>query len=115
MFQILVEFNNKFIICRLLQKLVYENYLPSNELPIAFEYLSRNPVGKYIVWNHISQNYQTFFNKYDLKKKIYYPKLLKFFFRIGNDASLFIKILEVSTKQFKYKYEIKQVLVMSSL
>jgi hypothetical protein len=95
---------------RLLQKLVYENYIPRNELPIAFEYLSQNPVGKYIVWNHISQNYQEFYNKYDelffFSFNIFYGV---FFFRIGNDANLFLKIIEVSTKQFKYKYEIKQV------
>ena len=41
--------------------------------------------------------------------------ILNFNFRIGNDANLFIKIVEVSTKQFKYKYEIKQVFISSNI
>ena len=73
-----------------LRKLVYENSIPIDELPIVFEYISQNPVGKYITWNHISQDYQTFYNK------------------IGNDPELFLKILQVSTKELKFKYEIKQ-------
>ena len=50
---------------RLLRKLIYENSISINELPMAFDYISHNPVGKYVVWNHVSQNYQSFYNKYD--------------------------------------------------
>ena len=48
---------------RFLRKLVYENSVPTSQLPVVLDYIVKNPVGKYIVWNHISQNYQTFFNK----------------------------------------------------
>lgn len=80
-----------WILNLLLQRLVYENYLQKNDLPIAFEYISQNPIGKYIAWNHISQNYQKFYNQ------------------IGNDPELFVKLIEISTRQFKFKYEVKQV------
>ena len=55
----LIHFNNY----RFLRKLVYENAIPIDDLPIVFDYISQNPVGKYVTWNHISQNYQTFYNK----------------------------------------------------
>ena len=48
---------------RLLRKLVYESAISNSDIPTAFEYISQNSVGKYIVWNHIVQNYQTFYNK----------------------------------------------------
>ncbi|CAF0715734.1 unnamed protein product [Brachionus calyciflorus] len=74
-----------------LRKLVYENSILFNDLPIIVGYISKNPVGKYVTWNHISQNYQNFYNK------------------IGNDPELFVKILQVATSEFKFKYEIKQI------
>jgi hypothetical protein len=58
--------------------LIYENSISNGDLPIAFDYISSNPVGKYIVWNHVSQNYQKFYNKYELKdkfKKIFFVKI----------------------------------------
>ena len=73
-----------------LRKLVYENSIDKHNLPIVFKYISQNPVGKYIAWNHISQDYQSFYDK------------------IGNDPELFLKILQVSTKELKFKYEVKQ-------
>ena len=46
-----------------MNKLINEKQLFAEDLPIAFEYLSRNPVAKYLAWDLISQNYQIFFNK----------------------------------------------------
>lgn len=73
-----------------LRKLVYEKALNVDQLPIVLEYISENPVGRYIAWNHVSQDYQGFYDK------------------IGNDPELLLKVIQVATKQLKFKYEVKQ-------
>jgi len=72
------------------QKLLYEKALPLSELPVVLDYIGENPVGRYVAWNLVSQDYQEFYD------------------RIGNDRALFLKVIQVATRQFKFKYEVKQ-------
>jgi len=71
-------------------QLLQEGALPVADLPAVLDYIGENPVGRYVAWHLVSQDYQAFYD------------------RIGNEPELLLEVVQVATKQFRFKYEVKQ-------